>query len=75
MNILWFYFKGSLWPSLIVERELESRMYPYSDHIMRLLEESGYLHIQATKPDTVGKKNYFFFVLHIFCIVGKKFSS
>ncbi|KAJ0171812.1 hypothetical protein K1T71_012575 [Dendrolimus kikuchii] len=45
---------GSLWPSLIEVPELHSRMYPFLDHIMWLIEESGYMHIQATKPDTVG---------------------
>ncbi|XP_061384669.1 juvenile hormone epoxide hydrolase-like isoform X2 [Danaus plexippus] len=45
---------GSLWPSLLVEPEQQSRVYPYSQYLMRIIEESGYLHIQATKPDTVG---------------------
>jgi juvenile hormone epoxide hydrolase len=49
---------GSLWPSLIVEPELERRMYPLSDHMSRYLEESGYMHIQASKPDTIGKYYY-----------------
>ncbi|KPJ14867.1 Juvenile hormone epoxide hydrolase [Papilio machaon] len=47
-------FFASVWPSLIVEPELKSRMYPLSDHASRILEESGYMHIQATKPDTIG---------------------
>ncbi|CAH0714980.1 unnamed protein product, partial [Brenthis ino] len=61
MPLVWFnklaninVWLGSFWPSLIVEEELENRMYPYSDHIMQLIEESGYLHLQATKPDTIG---------------------
>ncbi|KAG6460532.1 juvenile hormone epoxide hydrolase [Manduca sexta] len=45
---------GSYWPSLTVNPEEESRMYPYMDYVTRTLEESGYMHIQATKPDTVG---------------------
>ncbi|XP_041972509.1 juvenile hormone epoxide hydrolase-like [Aricia agestis] len=45
---------GSLWPSLIVEPELQSRLYPQHVHLMHQIEESGYFHIQATKPDTVG---------------------
>ncbi|CAK1589682.1 unnamed protein product [Parnassius mnemosyne] len=49
-----YIFLGSFWPSLIVEPELQYRMYPLSKHIAGLLEESGYLYIQATKPDTVG---------------------
>ncbi|XP_023939567.2 juvenile hormone epoxide hydrolase [Bicyclus anynana] len=49
-----FTLLGTLWPSLIVEPQLQSRMYPLSEHLLRLAEESGYLHLQATKPDTVG---------------------
>lgn len=45
---------GSIWPSLIVEPELQSRMYPLGEHAARLIEESGYLHLQASKPDTIG---------------------
>ncbi|CAH2058150.1 unnamed protein product, partial [Iphiclides podalirius] len=45
---------GSLWPSRIMEPEMQSRMYPLSEHFTWLLEESGYMHLQATKPDTIG---------------------
>lgn len=45
---------GSLWPSLVVEPELQDRMYPLGKHFSYTLEESGYFHLQATKPDTVG---------------------
>ncbi|XP_026497805.2 juvenile hormone epoxide hydrolase-like [Vanessa tameamea] len=61
MPMLWFHplahfytLLGNFWPKLIVEPELESRMYPWSEHVARLIEESGYLHLQATKPDTIG---------------------
>lgn len=47
-------FVGSYIPSLVVEKEHESKMYPLSHHYSRLVEESGYFHIQATKPDTIG---------------------
>ncbi|KAL0860489.1 hypothetical protein ABMA27_009867 [Loxostege sticticalis] len=49
-----YVFLGSFWPSLVVEPELESRLYPLGKHVSHLLEESGYMHIQATKPDTIG---------------------
>ncbi|XP_072946312.1 juvenile hormone epoxide hydrolase-like [Epargyreus clarus] len=49
-----YTFLGALWPSLIVEPELQGRMYPLSNHFMYLVEESGYAHLQATKPDTIG---------------------
>ncbi|KAI4471801.1 epoxide hydrolase 1-related [Holotrichia oblita] len=45
---------GSLFPSWIVEKKFEDRVYPLSKIYSRLLEETGYLHIQATKPDTLG---------------------
>ncbi|XP_046418308.1 juvenile hormone epoxide hydrolase 1-like isoform X2 [Neodiprion fabricii] len=45
---------GSYIPSLIVSDEHWSKMYPLSYHWSRLVEEMGYLHIQSTKPDTVG---------------------
>ncbi|XP_076831248.1 epoxide hydrolase 1 [Brachyhypopomus gauderio] len=36
-------------------REDVKRMYPYMEkNVYELLRESGYLHIQATKPDTAG---------------------
>lgn len=49
------YFGSALLPSLIVDKEHESKLYPVSKHLSFLIEETGYLHIQATKPDTVGE--------------------
>ncbi|XP_061384852.1 juvenile hormone epoxide hydrolase-like isoform X1 [Danaus plexippus] len=45
---------GAVLPSLVVEPHLASRMYPLSSHLSFLMEESGYFHLQATKPDTIG---------------------
>nr|CAD7571340.1 unnamed protein product [Timema californicum] len=45
---------GSLWPTLVVEEELVHRMYPLSKTYSNLILEMGYMHIQATKPDTIG---------------------
>ncbi|XP_060535315.1 juvenile hormone epoxide hydrolase 1-like [Cylas formicarius] len=46
---------GSYFPSLVFENEAEKfKNSPYSKTIRFMIEESGYLHIQATKPDTVG---------------------
>lgn len=37
------------------ERDIEL-LYPFKEKIFySIMRESGYLHIQATKPDTVGK--------------------
>ncbi|GBP32301.1 Juvenile hormone epoxide hydrolase [Eumeta japonica] len=45
---------GSVFPSFVVEEKYAERMYPLSKHYSFLLEETGYFHLQATKPDTVG---------------------
>uniref|UniRef100_A0A1B6JZ18 Epoxide hydrolase n=1 Tax=Homalodisca liturata TaxID=320908 RepID=A0A1B6JZ18_9HEMI len=45
---------GSWYPSLIGDETEQKYVYPMSDHYSFLLEESGYLHLQATKPDTIG---------------------
>ncbi|XP_060807877.1 juvenile hormone epoxide hydrolase [Amyelois transitella] len=50
----WRLILGSFMPSLVVEPSLADRMYPLSKIFSFMLEESGYLHLQATKPDTVG---------------------
>lgn len=46
---------GSLFPSLIMEERHINRVYPLKDLFSYIIRESGYFHIQATKPDTVGK--------------------
>lgn len=48
-------FIGSLYPPLVVDADLADRMYPLGKKYSWLLEESGYMHLQASKPDTVGK--------------------
>ncbi|XP_063394571.1 juvenile hormone epoxide hydrolase-like [Cydia fagiglandana] len=45
---------GAGMPSFVVESHLADRMYPLSSTFGFLLEESGYVHLQATKPDTLG---------------------
>ena len=55
-------FIGAFFPSLIVEDHLADRMYPLSSFFAYLMEEFGYMHIQATKPDTVGELNSLDFV-------------
>ncbi|XP_050419781.1 juvenile hormone epoxide hydrolase 1-like [Adelges cooleyi] len=46
---------GSYWPSLAVSSEMEQqRTYPLSKLFSMTLEETGYMHIQMTKPDTAG---------------------
>ncbi|XP_063372935.1 juvenile hormone epoxide hydrolase-like [Cydia amplana] len=45
---------GAFLPSFVVESHLADRMYPLTANFVRLIEETGYMHIQATKPDTIG---------------------
>merc|ERR1719414_524457 len=47
-------FVASLVPSLVLEKKDYSKVVPLMDKLGNLLKESGYMHIQATKPDTVG---------------------
>ncbi|XP_041971900.1 juvenile hormone epoxide hydrolase-like isoform X2 [Aricia agestis] len=47
-------FIGAYFPSLIVEPHLASRLYPLSNLFCYIMEEFGYFHLQATKPDSVG---------------------
>lgn len=45
---------GGLWPSCFGQG-VEDKIYPAKDKINFLLEETGYMHLQGTKPDTIGK--------------------
>ncbi|XP_063244853.1 juvenile hormone epoxide hydrolase 1-like [Bacillus rossius redtenbacheri] len=51
-NLKWFL--GSLWPTLVVKEEHVKRMYPVGSILANLIKEMGYMHLQATKPDTAG---------------------
>lgn len=48
------YAIGYLFPTLFMTPEEHARIYPLKNLALDLLQETGYLHIQATKPDTVG---------------------
>ncbi|XP_011250832.1 juvenile hormone epoxide hydrolase 1 [Camponotus floridanus] len=52
-SLLWWLI-GAFIPQLVVDNQHYSRMYPLSDHLSYLIEETGYMHIQASKPDTIG---------------------
>lgn len=45
---------GAIWPTL-VEPKYSEKMYPLKGKIEFQIEETGYSHFQATKPDTMGK--------------------
>jgi juvenile hormone epoxide hydrolase len=45
---------ASIYPSLVIDEDEVKRLKPLSEHFCNILEESGYLHIQGSKPDTLG---------------------
>ncbi|CAG9787809.1 unnamed protein product [Diatraea saccharalis] len=45
---------GAFFPKLIVDSRYVDRIYPLRKLFFYILRESGYFHIQATKPDTIG---------------------
>ncbi|XP_050680539.1 juvenile hormone epoxide hydrolase-like [Leptidea sinapis] len=51
---LFYTILGNFVPSLLVENEIYDRVYPLGKYFSFLMEESGYYHLQSTKPDTVG---------------------
>ena len=48
---------GSVCPTWVAN-DLADKIYPISDKLQYYIEELGYLHLQSTKPDTLG--NFFF---------------
>ncbi|XP_063914655.1 juvenile hormone epoxide hydrolase 2-like isoform X1 [Zophobas morio] len=45
---------GAVWPTLFTKAEHVERVYPLWESFVHRLRETGYLHLQATKPDTLG---------------------
>ena len=48
-------FVGSFFPFFFYPKIESDKIFPLKRNFKNLLEETGYFHIQATKPDTVGK--------------------
>lgn len=48
-------FIASFMPQFFIPEEFESFVFPLGEKFKSTIEESGYFHIQATKPDTIGK--------------------
>jgi len=46
---------ASFYPPLFVEKEYENFFFPLTEKWQNLVLESGYFHLQATKPDTLGR--------------------
>lgn len=51
---IWTWILGGLWPSL-AGQGFEDIMYPVKDKIDFFFEEFGFMLLQGTKPDTIGK--------------------
>lgn len=49
-----YHFLMSIYPSYFMEERFSNRMYPVTTFLKNYTLETGYFHIQATKPDTVG---------------------
>ncbi|XP_074031164.1 juvenile hormone epoxide hydrolase 1 [Leptinotarsa decemlineata] len=47
-------FLYSFYPSAIIDEKLQHLVYPMTDKWTYIILETGYLHLQATKPDTIG---------------------
>lgn len=45
---------GSVYPPLVMDKAVIDRAYPILNYLEVLITESGYFHIQAAKPDTIG---------------------
>ncbi|CAB3245124.1 unnamed protein product [Arctia plantaginis] len=52
-NAVWTWLLGSIWPSYVAG-EHTNKWYPLGAKIKFYLEEFGYMHLQSTKPDTIG---------------------
>ncbi|XP_066249914.1 juvenile hormone epoxide hydrolase-like [Euwallacea similis] len=50
----WRTYVGALYPSLFFTPKEITKLYPISEQFTSLMMITGYFHIQATKPDTVG---------------------
>ena len=49
---------AGIFPSLFLKENEIPKLTPAGDVFIKILRESGYMHIQATKPDTVGQSPY-----------------
>ena len=50
-----FNLLGSLLPSMLVPTDKVQLFFPLGSRFIQYLKESGYFHLPATKPDTIGK--------------------
>jgi len=45
----------SLWPTAFIDEKFVPLVFPLGEKFKTMMEETGYFHIQATKPDTIGE--------------------
>lgn len=45
---------GAFYPAAVVDKAHEHKLYPISSFFAHILQEFGYMHLQATKPDSLG---------------------
>lgn len=50
-------FTACWWPSIFVYKKYQEFFFPLIPKYLNFMQESGYIHIQASKPDTIGKFN------------------
>lgn len=55
-------FVANMMPSLFVDEKNIGGLFPLKEKYQFLLLETGYMHLQATKPDTVGKCQVLLFI-------------
>ena len=48
------FIASAISPRLVLEEHEDRFVVPYLDKLIHIITETGYLHIQATRPDTVG---------------------
>lgn len=47
---------GNWFPSVVLDKiDKKEKIYPLSSFYSFLIEETGYTHLQSTKPDTIGE--------------------
>lgn len=47
---------ASLYPTAFVDAQYVDWIFPLGEKFKKVMRETGYLHLQATKPDTIGKR-------------------
>lgn len=45
---------ASFWPTAFIDEKFVPMIFPLGEKFQTMIEETGYFHIQATKPDTIG---------------------